>query len=476
MILLVPRWAANYEEFWLTIRRRNLWFIKLRYLAVLSLLSFLAVGEWILKLNFSSTQVIAVLTIDFSILSYNVLIHLIRPRVSIDPKKFNAMHLSLMQIILDLSALMLLVYFTGTIESPIYLFFIFHMVIGSLILPGYLIYGTCGVVIFVYSLLIYLQQIDLIDTHILRGIYKVQPDHPTIYIIIFILFFSAMMVITVLIANRIANNLLRREGQLRETLEKLNEAEKTKQKYIMGVVHEIKTPVSAVKSLVEIMLQKFLGPISDAIEEKLLRISERSNEALALINNILRISRLKLLEDTEKEPVFIEKIIEERIDEKLDLFREKNIKVTFQDTRTDSKSFIGDKDLIELAFSNLISNEYKYVEPGGHVLIKIYDENEILCVEISDDGIGIPGKDLTKIFDQFYRASNTKRNKTEGSGLGLSLVKEIVNHHRGTIKVESPSQIGNKNRPGSCFIIKLPYEPKKTFKKEEKIKILGEGL
>ena len=80
---------------------------------------------------------------------------------------------------------------------------------------------------------------------------------------------------------------------------------------------------------------------------------------------------------------------------------------------------------------------------------------------ISDDGIGIPEKDLTKIFNDFYRASNAKKISSEGSGLGLSVVKKIIERHDGSISVKSPSRMSKKDQPGASFIIELPLKRKK---------------
>src|SRR3989304_2627811 len=159
MIALVPSWASHYDKFWQTIRGRNLWFIKLRYGAVLMLLAFLFGSGLFLGFWFTSTQLQAILIITASILIYNLLLHYIRKFISFDADKFNPLHLSLIQVMLDLTALWLLVYYTGGIESPLYLLFIFHAIIGSLILPGIIIYviegwfilGFIGLVIGEYS-------------------------------------------------------------------------------------------------------------------------------------------------------------------------------------------------------------------------------------------------------------------------------------------------------------------------------------
>jgi len=142
MISLVPTWARHYEEFWNTIRRRNLWFIKLRYSAVLMLIFLILTSEFILDVTLSNVQEYVLILITISILLYNIILHYTRRFVKDDPGKFNPLHLSLVQMVLDLYALTLLVYYTGTIESPLYMLFIFHMIIGSLVLPGKIIFSA----------------------------------------------------------------------------------------------------------------------------------------------------------------------------------------------------------------------------------------------------------------------------------------------------------------------------------------------
>ena len=453
MSLLIPGWTFSYPEFWNTIRRRNLWFIKIRYVASISLFLFLFLAEYILNLKFTILQIQAIGAISFSIFLYNVFFHVIRKYVTCEPDKFNCMHLSLLQMLADLTSLMLLVYFTGLIESPIYVFFIFHMVIGSLILPGIIIYSICGIIVFAYSLLIFLQLNDIIPTHSIEGLTIGKTEITTSYEILFIAVFSLMMFMTVVLANHIAKNLLKREEQLRIALEKINQAEIAKQKYIVGIVHEIKSPFAAVKSLVEVILKKYLGPISNEVEERLKRVNLRVDEGLELINNILRISRLKLLQVNLFESIILNNLINEILLQKAELLTAKKINVQLKCSSDTDIIFVGDRDLLNLAFSNLISNAIKYTEPYGNLLIELNEEINTIHIKIIDDGIGIPKKDLDKVFDQFYRGSNLNHYKVEGSGLGLSLVKEIIKYHNGNITVYSPSALQKDGRPGSCFEI-----------------------
>lgn len=121
MMSMVPDWARDQNEFWEAIRRRNLWFIKLRYGIVILLSAFLFITTFIFKINYSETQLSAGVSIIASILFYNALLHRLRKYVLLDFERFNPLYIALLQMILDLIALLLLVYFTGSIESPLYM-------------------------------------------------------------------------------------------------------------------------------------------------------------------------------------------------------------------------------------------------------------------------------------------------------------------------------------------------------------------
>lgn len=457
MIPLIPEWAHHYGEFWRAIRTRNLWFIKLRYLASPTLLIFVLVGQFLFDFQLNSVQFYSLIVISFFILVYNIIIHKTRKYIGCDPNKFNCLHLSLVQMGLDLISLMLVVYYTGLIESPLHLFFIFHMIIGSLILPGYIVYITAGVISFVFGLLSMLQRYQIVEAYLIKGLYTDLRPHSLTYDILFIIIFTVMLFVSVYIANKISHQLYRREQQLRHTLEKLNEAEVTKQKYIMGVVHEVKTPVTATHSILELILNKYVGPIDSEVERKLHRAILRTEETLNLLNDILRISRLKILDIKSAEEVDIKNVFESLIDKQLELIKNKAITLELIDKRVENKKIKSDVILLELAISNLISNAVKYVDQNGIIEIIIDEREGMLYIEVSDNGIGIPKDSLPKIFSQFYRATNVDKTKHTGTGMGLAIVKEIIERFGGRISVESPSRIGTENSPGTTFEIYLPY-------------------
>ncbi len=457
MISLIPSWAHHYDEFWNTLRGRNLWFIKLRYSAVAMLLLVLFISEFIISIKFSAAQNYAILTITASILLYNLILHYIRRFVVFSPDSFNPIHHALVQMLLDTIALFLLVYYTGTIESPMFLLFVFHMIIGSLILPGIVIYSIAACIVVVFSGLVLLEYKGILFHHSVAG-FLAHPVYADFnYIISFSVFFAFLIFVSVLLANRIARQLYRNEQQLVESIEKLNKAEEEKQKYIIGVVHELKSPIAAVQSYIELILQKYLGPVNEKVEQRLMAARERADDAIELINNILNISRLRLMGEITTERIDVQKIICNVLEKQKAVIETKKITVKLTDDRFLRTPVQGDKFLLELAFSNILSNAVKYVNKGGAIDISITDREEGIYMDISDNGVGIPVNELENIFKDFYRASNIKNKGYEGTGLGLSIVKQIITRHRGKISVESPGRIGSPENAGSSFKIFLPF-------------------
>ncbi len=470
MIKLVPDWAVNSQEFWEAITRRNSFLIKLRYFAAISLLLSLYSAINILELDLSNTQFIVILVVGVVIFIYNLLIQLLRKKAGYGDSKFNKMHLSLLQMILDLIMLTVLVYYTGGINSPLYLFYIFHMIIGSLILPGYLIFSICLIIILIYGIIIFSQQSNLMYNHTIQSLYfQGIEQHTWSYVIVIFTIFTVMMLISVTLANKIAKQLYLREQELYESLKIIEDQETEKQNYIIGIVHELKSPIVAVQSLLDLILNDYLGPISDPVKIKLFRARKRTEDSLAMINNILRISRLKLLKITSSEDINISEIIDSVIEKSNDVMQNKNITYTFKDSRLFSNIIKGDRVLLELAFSNIICNSLKYTASNGRLEVIIEDNINELEVKICDNGVGIPKDELDKVQGQFYRAKNIKNKEYEGTGMGLSLVGEIIHKMNGTLELQSPSIIGDVNNPGTCVIIKIPYEKTIEIKPIEKI-------
>jgi signal transduction histidine kinase len=330
------------------------------------------------------------------------------------------------------------------------------MVIGSMILPRFVIFSSACLVILVFSAIVFAEYFGLIAHHSIAGFLKDPFYNNLTYISVTLAVFAFVLIVTVMLANEIANKLYKMEENLLDSLDKLKAVEIEKENYITGVVHEIKTPIAAVQSYLDLILGNYLGPVSAKIEEKLNRTRSRSDEAIQMINNILKISRLKLLDDLGKDELDIKRLICSAHEKLKTQIETKEINFSLIDNRINKRKVLGDKFLLEIGLSNIISNAIKYVDKCGEVVITMTDSPNGVEIKICDNGVGIPSGESENIFQEFFRASNIKHKGYEGVGLGLTVVKQIITKHNGTITVKSPSSLTSKNHPGTCFIITLP--------------------
>ncbi len=455
---LVPE-RIQFEEFWIEIRKRNRWLIKLRF-AAFGLLFSLALLISVLKYFDVDLQVktLPIFIIAFSILIYNYIflkIWNITPKLS---QKFNfhCLHLSLIQIIADLITLFLLCYFTGGVESPFATFYVFHTIIGSLVLPGAIVFLIMTCVIMLSIVVTILEINKVLPHHQIANLFAVPLYNNIDFLVVYFVIFSIVIYISIYLANSIASVLYERERNLSIAYKKLQEAEKAKSKYVMSLVHDLKTPVSASLTWTNLLLEGKVTPVPELMVTPLERIQSRLNSALELIDDVLKFSTIKITDVFDRvEEIDLIKLFDDLYKYFRILLLSKNIDYKVHSNQEKVK-IKGDSRFIRLAFSNLISNAQKYTDSGGVIDIMINDKGEYVEVNIADNGIGIPQDEIPNIFNEFFRTSVSKQKNIEGTGLGMAMVKEILDKIRGKIEVRSPSRIGNEEHPGTEIIIQIP--------------------
>lgn len=220
---------------------------------------------------------------------------------------------------------------------------------------------------------------------------------------------------------------------------------------VATVSHELKTPVSSIKLLVDTLLQdKVLRP--DRVREYLNLISRENLRLSQVIENVLSFSRIERTKfRIEKRQLDIAALIREAV-----ATFSAQVEITGQELAVeiapDFPPYPGDAWALNRVILNLLDNAYKFSDPPRHIRVSARAEGHSLVIAVSDKGIGIREADLEKIFDQFYQADQKLSRSNEGCGLGLSIVRHIVNLHGGTIDVDS------KLGAGSTFTVHLPLE------------------
>jgi two-component system phosphate regulon sensor histidine kinase PhoR len=212
--------------------------------------------------------------------------------------------------------------------------------------------------------------------------------------------------------------------------------------FIANVSHELKTPLTSIKGFIETLLE---GALDDKENNRnfLTIIQEHAERLNNLVNDLLSLSHLESNEIVlEKEGVNLRQQVEGVILGFKSQLKKKNIEV--KDELSASLSIKADKNKIEQVFTNLIDNAIKFNKEQGLVKIYSQDVNGKIKIVVEDSGIGVPDKDITRIFERFYRVDKARSRELGGTGLGLSIVKHIIELHNGSVGVESTEDFGSK--------------------------------
>lgn len=230
----------------------------------------------------------------------------------------------------------------------------------------------------------------------------------------------------------------------------MKEIEDMQKQFLSDVSHELKTPMSAIIGSVEILKRDGMES-SEIFNEFMDILLKESYRMQNIINDILELSRL---DQTKVSLDYQELDVKAVVKESMDLFeplaKEKHLSLIYHNQI--KEPLILDYSTVKTILSNFISNAIKYSNEGI-ITIKTKKEDDTFILSVQDEGIGIPKNKLNYIYDRFYQVDKSRSSKIS-TGLGLSIVKKIVELNQGTIDVESSAGIG------STFIVKLPINPK----------------
>ncbi len=238
-----------------------------------------------------------------------------------------------------------------------------------------------------------------------------------------------------------------------------NEVNRLKSYFISNITHELITPITVITSVMQLTKSnKYEDFILKENSAKI--IDDNCNRLLRLINNIIDIDKYTYGNMTlNLEKVNIVELSESVVMSILPYVETRNLEVIFDTTEEEIIMNI-DCDKIERVLLNLLSNAIKFSKKEGTIKVNLIKNNDILRIEVEDNGIGIKDDNLHKIFDKFVQLDSTMTRKNEGSGIGLSIVKSFVELHNGNISVES------KINEGSIFKVDLPIVTEEIEYKE----------
>lgn len=431
---------------------RIAWLIRLRWIAVAGVICTLLFVKYILNFSLPYYSLYGVV---FVFVFYNIILYFLPGYLKKKyPGHLFAPILANVQISFDLLCLSILIHFSGGIENPFIFYFIFHMIIASILLSRKASFLQATYAVFLF-LVVVIGEYTGILLH--RCLVDFTPDMHTnlLYLLGVSFVFITTLYLAVYMATSISTKLREQEKSLQEANSLLQEKDRVKSEYVLRVSHDIKESLAAIQSCIEPVTEGITGTLNRAQSDLLVSAEERAHRLIFFVNALLEITRIKLTKKLDMKQISLCDIIKSVSQDIMARAQHKG--VTFTVTMSPSIDTIeGVRVYIEEAILNLLANSVKYTPQGGTISFRIDDKVDDILIIVSDSGIGIPKDELPHIFEEFYRARNVRKIERLGTGLGLSITREIVEMHKGKIWFES------EEGKGTTFYIQLPKSVKES--------------
>ena len=235
------------------------------------------------------------------------------------------------------------------------------------------------------------------------------------------------------------------------TREKIVERMKTE--FVSISAHQLRTPLSEIKWTLETLANEKLGKLTKEQKEILEKAYDSNKRMLILVDDLLDVVKIEEGRRLYKLTLFnLEEVIQSVIESYQEKIKEKQIKFEFRVSSKKLPKIKIDVEKMSLVIQNLLDNAIRYNLPGGMITITLNSAEKEIEFSIEDSGIGIPEDQQQNVFEKFFRGSNAVKMETEGNGLGLFIVKNIIEAHNGKIWFQS------KEGKGTTFYFKLPLK------------------
>lgn len=425
---------------------RAYWLIKLRWIAIVGLSLTTVFASNVLDVSLQVVPlycIVAVLTL-YNTVSWLLLNRTLRAdagNISISAKKIINF-----QISADLLTLTVLLHYSGGIENPFIIYFIFHMIIAGIILPvveSYL-YATLAAVLVV--LMVLLEYSEILPHYCLRG-FITQDLHDLhqdgFYIVITVLIFVTTLYFVVYMTNSISTQLRRQQEAYRQANIQLKQKDRIKDEYVSRITHDIKGHLAAIQGCLGVVVNKLVGALNESQADFINRAHNRTEKLTSFVTALLKLTQMRLSNKLVMESFPLKNTIDNALATVKTKVENRSITLNCNIEPSVDRIF-GSQFSIEEIITNLLLNAIKYTPAKGTVEINAKDHDNYVLIEVVDTGIGIPEDEIDKIFDEFFRATNARKVEKDGTGLGLSIAKEIVQRHGGNIWVNSREGLGAK--------------------------------
>ena len=225
--------------------------------------------------------------------------------------------------------------------------------------------------------------------------------------------------------------------QQRESVRRLQELDRAKDAFVSTVSHELRTPLTSIVGYLELLNEGGLGPVPDDVSQGLSIIGRNVGRLRELVEDLLTLSTYDAEQvRLELEPLDLAEVLSDSVADLKEAAADRGLELVVT-TEDDLPPVLADPTHLERVLQNLISNAVKFSHEGGQVTVLLGREDSQVVLRISDTGIGIPDDEQDQVFSRFYRSSRAVEEEIQGTGLGLALVRTVVEWHGGSVDVDS---------------------------------------
>jgi len=237
--------------------------------------------------------------------------------------------------------------------------------------------------------------------------------------------------------------LAEKNRELNARNEEVERANHLKSEFLSGMSHELRTPLHTIIGFTELLDEETEGPLTEKQHRFIRHIHKDSQHLLALINDVLDLSKIESGRlELQRESFPVREALEETVSSVRPRGDVKSIQI--QTVVSDSLEIYGDRLRFKQILYNLLSNAVKFTPEGGRVWVEVTSRQDFVEVSVTDTGIGIPSSEHESIFDKFYQIGRKQAGGLEGTGLGLAITRRLVEEHGGSIQLASESGKGSR--------------------------------
>ncbi len=355
--------------------------------------------------------------------------------------KFNSPSINLwVQIVIDLICLSVVVHYVGSTATPASFFYVLHIALACIFFSTIESFLVTIMVCTMYTIILLLESYLIISAPnaIIFGSNFSEENQYRSNTLLWMITLDILFIVVWYVVSRLSIVVRNHEHYLIDAYKQINRAQEEKDQYAVLMTHQLKSPLDAIRSKINLINAGYCGDASDETKETLMKIDRRAKSMSGLILDLLKLQRLKetCLDSASFEPIDINQSLQKCIDKLIPVANAKKIVL---DVNIENFIYDGIPDQLEILLENIISNAITYSHNDSKIEIrtKVDQINATASLTITDYGIGIESKDLPNIFNEYFYSPRAALHNKASSGIGLSIVKIAAENNRLQIKVAS---------------------------------------